>query len=98
MNYNPDIWYNELYRIFSDTSLLTVVQTIKLGSCLRALQSGENAVYHLNELYNSIKEHKQLASQLDEYIHCYINNQQEVNNNDKNRCETFNDYQFIGGF
>lgn len=95
MNYEPGTWYNELYRIFSDNSLLTVAQTIKLGQCLRAIQAGENAEFHLNELYYSVRGNKVIAEALDEFIHAYIKHQQEVNNNGKGK-QDFSEYQFIG--
>lgn len=80
MNYKPGIWYNELYRIFSQKALLTVAQTVILGQCLRAIQAGENAEYHLNELYyslgNNLKD-KQVKEALDEYIHSYIKHYKE---------------------
>lgn len=80
MNYKPGTWYNELYRIFSQKTLLTVAQTVILGQCLRAIQAGENAEYHLNELYYSLGTNlkdKQVKEALDEYIHSYIKHYKE---------------------
>lgn len=87
MNYKPGIWYDELYRIFSQKSLLTVAQTVILGQCLRAIQAGENAEYHLNELYYSLGsglKDKQSKEALDEYIHAYIKHYKEDIDNDEN--------------
>lgn len=81
MNYEPDTWYNELYRLFSSGILLTVAQTIMLGQCLRAIQAGENAEYHLNRLYFAVKDNTALAEQLDEYIHAYLKHREEVETN-----------------
>lgn len=89
MNSTPDVWYNELYRIMADGTLLTQTQTLKLGECLRAIQAGENAEYHLNDLYFSIKsnnrteQEKKVLEILDDFIHAYIKYQEEVQENDK---------------
>ena len=79
MNSNAGIWYNELYRLFASSKLLSVDQTIKLGQCLRAIQAGENAEYHLNELYYSLRNNKKLADQLEEFMHSYIKSFEEKN-------------------
>lgn len=78
MSYKPGNWYNQLYRMFAQDDLLTVAQTIKLGQTLRAIQAGENAEYHLNQLYDSIKENEDLAKSLDEFIHAYSKYLEEV--------------------
>lgn len=90
MNSNVGTWYDELYRIFADKRLLSLEQTIKLGQCLRLIQSGANAEYHLNELYYQVRDNKVLAEALDEYIHAYIKNRQEVivDDNDNEESET----------
>lgn len=98
MNYKPGVWYDELYRIFSDSTLLTVAQTIQLGQCLRAIQCGENAEYHLNELYYSIRDNESLAKTLDEYIHAYIKKYREENEEHEEDHETFDNYQFLGSY
>lgn len=80
MNYVPGNWYNELYRIFADGSLLTVAQSVMLGQCLRSIQAGENAEYHLNELYYSFgvdPRSVKVKEALDEYIHAYIKHYKE---------------------
>lgn len=97
MNSKPGTWYNELYRIFSGNTLLTTAQTVKLGQCLRSIQAGENAEFHLNELYYSVRENKDIAGSLDEFIHAYIKNQQEVNDYEENSQE-FSNYQFLGEY
>ena len=87
MNYNPGIWYNELYRIFSGDVLLTVAQTIKVGQCLRALQAGENIEYRLNDLYYEFQNNKEMQENLDRYIHAYLKNQEEVSEDAENQQE-----------
>lgn len=89
MNYEPDTWYNELYRLFSSDTLLTVAQTVMLGQCLRALQAGENAEYHLNRLYFAIKDNETLSEQLDEYIHAYLKHREEVETNVEDNEDTY---------
>lgn len=89
MNYEPDTWYNELYRLFSNGTLLTVAQTVMLGQCLRALQAGENAEYHLNRLYFAIKDNETLSEQLDEYIHAYLKHREEVETNVEDNEDTY---------
>lgn len=97
MNSEFTNWYDELYRVFSDGDLLTVVQTIKLGACLRAIQAGENPLYHLNELLNSVRDNADLAERLDELIHAYIKSNQETEEELNNgSCEYFSNYQFQG--
>lgn len=96
MSCNPGSWYNELYRIFADSSLLTVAQTIKLGQCLRSIQAGENAEYHLNELYYSVRDNKRVAEPLDEFIHSYLKNKQGRVMSDEQG--TFSRYTFPGAY
>lgn len=86
MNYKPGIWYNELYRIFSDNKMLTVAQTAQLGQCLRAIQAGENASYHLNQLYYALEDtpyYSKLKNSLNDYIHAYLKHYEEDINNDE---------------
>lgn len=99
MNSEPGIWYNELYRLMADHQLLTQEQTVRLGQCLRAIQAGENAEYHLNELYYSVRNNQKLAERLEEFMHSYI---REQNKNSEESTEennpTFSSYQFIGSW
>lgn len=78
MSYKPGTWYNELYRIFAQDDLLTIEQTIQLGQCLRAIQAGENADYHLQKLETTIRGNKELSDALDEFRHAYNKYQEEV--------------------
>lgn len=98
MNYKPGVWYDELYRIFADETLLTVAQTIQLGQCLRAIQCGENAEYHLNELYYSLRDNQSIAQKLDEYIHAYIKQYKEENEDEETDEKTFGGYEFLGQY
>jgi hypothetical protein len=78
---------------------MTVSQTVKLGEVMKSIQIGENPIYHLNELYQSIKENKPLAEKLDEFIHAYLsanNENEEEEQNEKDFKPTFSGYKFIG--
>ena len=77
MNYEPSDWYNELYRIFAGVELLTAVQTAKLGDCLRLLAAGQNALFALNDLFYSVRGLAAVADSLEEYIHAYIEHEEE---------------------
>ena len=99
MNSDAGTWYNELYRLMADDQLLTQEQTVRLGQCLRAIQAGENAEYHLNELYYSVKNNKELAERLEEFMHSYIKNRNEDHAPEpEEENPTFSSYQFIGSW
>ncbi len=67
-------WYNELYRIFScSDTLLTQTQALKLGECLRAMAAGENVIYKLEDLYQSVKGRKKISDPLEIFMHQYTN-------------------------
>lgn len=97
MNSVPGTWYNELYRIFDD-HLLSVAQTIMLGQCLKAIQVGQNAEYHLNELYYSLgatERDCKIKEALDEYIHAYIKHYKEDINNGETEHEPTGSYERV---
>lgn len=96
MNYDAGDWYNELYRLFSDDVLLTQEQTVKLGQCLRKIQSGENAEYHLNELYYAVQGNSKLEEGLDRLIHAYIKHLEEVKHDEETDNTPFAGYEFVG--